>query len=240
MSTASLIAKQLPTGKMTCEWYAALFLATSNLAMLPAIVLAYMYSHPWCGTYFSIVMTVSTLYHMCSCGMGCWLFPLWTYGNLDYICSHGMVPILCAFLMDLRSWKWRAVVYQLSFVLCMAMVLTDRHNWEYRIAMLGFGLAALLTKVVVIDRRLPPAVQGRSYGITAMGLGLILIGVLLFTFKMPGRYWITHSFWHMLVFAGTALVVYGFSRKPAKRRRSSAASAPHTQPPMRVQFVVPK
>jgi len=223
---------------MACEWYAALFLTTSNLAMLPAIVFAFIYSHPWCGTYFSLVMTVSTLYHTCMCDKGCFLFPRWTYGNLDYICSHGMIPILCAFLMDMRSWKWRAVVYQLSFVLCMAMVLTDRHSWEYRAAMLGFGVAALLTKIVLIDRRLPPRVAGRSYGITVMGLVLILMGSMLFFFKMPGQYWITHSFWHMLVFVGTALVVYGFSRKPQRGKRRVATTT--TLYTSQAQFVIPQ
>lgn len=202
---------------MACEWYETLFLTASNAAMLPAIVLAFLYSHPWCGTYFSVVMTVSALYHLCACDAGCFVFPRWTYGHLDYICAHGMIPILSAFLMDIRSWRWRAVVYQLAFVLCMALVLTDRHNWEFRAALAGISIGVLLVKIVVLDRRLPPGKHGRSYGITAMGLILILMGVLLFIFDMPGQYWIVHSFWHMFEFFGTALVVYGFAFKRRNR-----------------------
>jgi len=119
----------------------------------------------------------------------------------------------------------------------MAFVLTDRNNWEYRGALIGMGLGMLAVKIVVIDRCHIASGAGRRYGLTLLGLMFIATGSVLFCFDVPGPYWITHSFWHILVFVGTAIVVYGYSRK---RKRLRPQNRPPTFTTLYINQQTPK
>ena len=204
-----------------CPWYESMALCATNLAMLPAIILAYRRGHPYPATYFACVAAVSLLYHACDCGVHCFAFPFGTYLTLDFVCSHGMIPMLCAFLMAIESWKARAVVYQLCLVACVALVLTDKDSWPFRFGLLGAGLLALAAKFVLCDGcRFRP--DRHRYGLVLLGLGLIGLGASLFGFQEQDTgvpRWIGHSIWHAAVFAGTAFVVCGVSPSSRKTER---------------------
>jgi hypothetical protein len=193
---------------MPCPWHEGLAICGSNLVILPAVVLAFRRGRPYFGTYVACVATISLLYHACGCEWWCAGLPFRTYLVMDVACSYCMIPMLCALLLGLRSWKARTVVHQLCFLVCLALVLTDRSRWAFRIALLGAGFAAVIVKFAFVERfgrRGPP----RDYLAIVLGLGLVAIGATFFCFDTGLPYWIGHSLWHASVFAGTAALVHG-------------------------------
>ena len=193
-----------------CALHEVLFLCLSNLAVLPAVCIARSTGHGYCSVYFAMVGAVSLLYHACACGAFCLAFPFRTYVTLDYACSYGMIPAVCVLLMCPSGGRWRHALYQGSFLICLALVVTDRHGWLPRYALMGGCVGAMLCKVVLIDG--PSFVRRqRSWACLCAGLCLAFAGVVMFYYD--GRngvpYWLGHSFWHVLAFVGVAMLVSG-------------------------------
>lgn len=178
-----------------------LFLTLSNLIFLAPIFLALDRRYFIEALIYSYAMFFSIFYH--ACGASSYNFCIFNYNGLqlaDYIGAYGSFVITLLFIADLDRY-WQLFGYFLGLLLCIALSLNDRTNTgSFIIILVIAGLITIGSWLNVwwqTGEVYPPQ---RQLIIYIPGLILAITGIILFLAVESGsNYWLTHSFWHMLI-----------------------------------------
>ncbi|KAM3604784.1 uncharacterized protein V6R79_016130 [Siganus canaliculatus] len=188
----------------TRQLTATLLLTLSNLAFLPAIVVAVQRCYITEASVYLFTMFFSTFYHACD-QPGVAVMCIMDYDTLQYcdflgsICSI-WVTILC--MARIRD-TFKYTLFMLgALLIAMSMQLDRKGLWN----LLGPILCAILLMVIAWVRRgvrrrhcYPPSWK-RWVFFLLPGALCALIGVCLYIFaETEDNYFYTHSLWHILV-----------------------------------------
>lgn len=183
---------------------ASLLLTLSNLAFLPAIVVAVKRYYITEASVYLFNMFFSTFYHACD-QPGIAVLCIMNYDTLQYcdflgsVCSF-WVTILC--MARIRTtFKYTLFMFG-ALLIAMSMQLDRKGLWN----LLGPILCAILIMVTAwvyrgVHRRhcYPPSWRRWVFYLIP-GTLCALIGVCLYTFaETEANYYYTHSLWHILV-----------------------------------------
>lgn len=198
---------------------ATLLLTLSNLAFLPAIVVAVKHGYITEASVYLFSMFFSTFYHACD-QPGIAVMCIMDYNTLQYcdflgsICSF-WVTILC--MARIRN-AFKYTLFMLgTLLIAMSMQLDRTGLWN----LLGPILCAILIMVIAwvrkgVHRRhcYPPSWRRWVFYLIP-GVLCALIGLCLYTFaETEDNYYYTHSLWHILVASCVVLLL-----PPKKKNR---------------------
>lgn len=202
-----------------------LFLVCSNLALVPAIVVAFNRQLIPETTILICMILVSSIYHFCQAGFVC----IWNFQTLqiwDHFTVYTTLMWMVLYFLGITT-KQKVTFFMTYITLLIPLVLIYMHSWYLSIALLcGIGFISLVVMIFYLKGF--PKCDWFDLFTAAV---LIIGGFFFFIYSGdPGsrNYWWGHSLWHICaMFAiffvieirdGTSWITELFGRKRKKKK----------------------